>query len=325
LFKKVDDELEKWVADTLQQQVGLNLMPTFDPPTKQSDRLGVNLYLLELVYESRLARSNRPYPQPALRYLVTTNGGDQKQAHELLGVLLWAGFNKSRIQTNGQNPAEYVMEVDLAPVGSDIWSAFGIEPRPSFILRVLVPHEWLDKPAPIVTQTPITIQKPLTDWYGRLWLQNEGDRTPYDGVRIELFRPYRQAFSDSHGFFTIPSVLPVGPVPPKLTLSIHNRYELENVTFDGPGTAADPVEIILTHLYGRVVQGPQREPVAGAQVRLDDPERLVHTDLDGRFVIPVVLQDPLTKSLIIKAGRNQPQAVNFTGPGSPQQPVEIVL
>jgi hypothetical protein len=325
LFKKVDDELEKWVGDTLDQQLGLTLTPTFEPPTKQSDRLGVNLYLLELMYEPRLARSNRPYPQPALRYLVTTYGGDQKQAHELLGVLLWASFNKNRIQTNGQNPAEYVMEVDLEPVGSHIWSAFGIEPRPSFMLRVLVPHDWLGKSTPIVTQRPIPEQQPLTNWHGRLWLQNGGERTPFRGVRVEHFRPYRQSFSDSDGFFTVPSVLPIDAVPPKITLSIHNRYELENVPLAGPAAAASPTEITLAHLYGRLVRGPQKEPLAGALVHLKNPERLVHTDQDGRFIIPVVPLEPHEKSLIIQSGRTQSQAVNFTGTGSPQHPVEIEL
>ncbi|MCU0518329.1 MAG: DUF4255 domain-containing protein, partial [Oscillatoria sp. Prado101] len=71
-----------------------------------------------------LRGSQRTPLQAAARYLVTTWAGTPEDAHRLLGDLLFAAMDSAAFQA------------ELNPLPAAAWTAFGLPPQPSFVLRV---------------------------------------------------------------------------------------------------------------------------------------------------------------------------------------------
>ena len=292
----VDDRLRKWAEDALSSLPQAPRVTT-DPPAKAQSGAVVSLYLLELVNETRLARSTRPSPQPALRYLVTVSGPTEL-AHQALGLLLWSAYNLKqawRSQAIRQLPdseqigdlllrAPYAPELELEPVPSRIWSAFSIPPQPSFMLRVPIPYEWLERPSPYVTQqAAVQIHPALITLHGRILQvveippQPDGTTTqtlPLAGVSVELPAPYRQVYSDKDGRFAIPQVLATDDDAYRLNLTLSSGLILPLVELSGAGTPEQPVEIVTTLLHGQLFDVAANQPLAGAQVELALPPRV---------------------------------------------------
>lgn len=332
LFEQIDDALSEWITGVLRAHTGREVIPALDPPAREPAGLGVNVYLLELVQEPRLASARRPFPQPALRYLVTAHGGDAREAHRLLGLLLQAATNRQAL-TGPADAFRYQMDVELEPVAAHVWSAFNVPPRPSFLLRVLVPQEWLAETAPAALELAALELAPVADWYGQLWQEQAGERKPFAGVSVEVSRPYRRVYSDRDGRFVLPAMIDAGPEPPRLRLLVNNRYEVANLPFPGPGTATEPVALTLVHLYGRLVDG-QGQPLPNARVQLRLPapdgqgflvDRLVVSDADGRFLLPALPRQPQEKSVRITTGPGPAQAKTISSNGSATDPVEVIV
>jgi hypothetical protein len=121
MIDQVDNRLSEWVGTVLDG------MPVsfLAPGTKDPGR-GVNLYLLELVSSPPLRNLVPPPWQLSLRYLVTTWAETPAEMHRALGQLAFAAMQEPELG------------LELEPLSGADWSAFGIPPRPSFILKVLV-------------------------------------------------------------------------------------------------------------------------------------------------------------------------------------------
>lgn len=225
MIDQFDKQLASWV-----ESVVTGVKTSLAAPKDDDETLAVNLYLLELADDPLRHRTGHPTIQPTLRYLVTTSAGEPKDAHDLLGRLFYAARKRPDF------------EVELEPVSSQLWSAFGIAPRPSFILRLALPDEW---PAPQpknilpVTQGLVPAVGELVLLYGLVLGPNdttlasarvemialwEGPKTPSHLQEVPLTTNYSQleraAYTDSKGRFSLPGIQ---AAPAAKTLLVRTR------------------------------------------------------------------------------------------------------
>jgi hypothetical protein len=211
MIDQIDARLTKWV-----EEVVTGVRPSFAPPSDAEDGLAISLYLLEIADDPLRHSTGHPTIQPSLRYLVTTRAGEPQDAHHLLGLLFYAAKKHPEF------------EVELEKVDTELWSAFGIAPRPAFILRLPLPDEWptpQPEKAPPVTQELAPVAGELVPLYGLVVGPND---TPLASVRVEMIvlweRPEnpahlqevplttnysqleRAAYTDRKGRFTLPGI-----------------------------------------------------------------------------------------------------------------------
>jgi hypothetical protein len=116
----MDREIREWASATL---AGARV--THAPPGACEDGgSGVSLYLLEIRPAPAARGAERPPHQLALRYLVTAWAAEPEEAHRLLGELVFAAMDRPGA------------DVILEPPPPEVWAAFGVPPRPSFLLEV---------------------------------------------------------------------------------------------------------------------------------------------------------------------------------------------
>jgi len=181
MIDQIDAKLSKWV-----EGVVAGVHPSFAPPSDAEDGLAVSLYLLEIADDPLRHSTGHPTIQPSLRYLVTTRAGEPQDAHHLLGLLFYAA----------RKTPEF--EVELERVDTELWSAFGLAPRPAFILRLPLPDEW---PAPqpekafLVTQELVPEVGVLVPLYGLVVGPND---TPLASARVEMIALWEQPENPSH-------------------------------------------------------------------------------------------------------------------------------
>lgn len=127
---KFDEKLMQWVAQTLP---GTSI--SLEPPAKQGDESAVGLYLMEVAQTPTPSTGTRPPLRLMLKYLVTVRDQSPEKAHGKLVQLMLAAMETT----------EY--EVDAEPLPLTVWGAFGVVPRPCFLLRVPVSFEREQKKA----------------------------------------------------------------------------------------------------------------------------------------------------------------------------------
>jgi len=197
LIDKLDERLTSWV-----QSVVPGVKTTFAAPKDGEEDLAVNLYLLEIADDPLRHSTGHPPIQPSLRYLVTTSAGEPKDAHSLLGSLFYAARKGPRLDVrldvSFNFQLEVELEVELEPIASQLWTAFGIAPRPSFILRLPLPAEWpAPQPvkAPPVTQEIAPAAGELVPLYGLVLGPNE---IPLASARVEMIALWERQENPSH-------------------------------------------------------------------------------------------------------------------------------
>jgi hypothetical protein len=131
------------------------------------------------------------------------------------------------------------LEVELDPLPVHTWSAFGIPPQPSFILRVPLPREWPREEVPLVSQDAIPEAVPMTVLYG---LVLGPRKIPLARARVELPNLYRSTYTDAKGRF---SLLGVPAAPKSKTLLIRARGQEQVTTVAATGTLEQPIVIDL--------------------------------------------------------------------------------
>jgi hypothetical protein len=140
VIDQLDGQLTDWIRAVL-DPISVSLSPPSDDASE-----GINVYLMEIVSKpSARSGSQKPPLKATLRYLVTSSGEDVAQAHRRLWELIVHAAQK--VESND-------WAVDLAPIPIEAWRAFGIAPRPSFILGIPVQHEWEQRKLPIVAKSP---------------------------------------------------------------------------------------------------------------------------------------------------------------------------
>jgi len=181
MIDESDRRLTKWIGGIL-DQVNVSLAP---PEATESGK-GVGLYLLELLQSQPPRGARRPPLLMTLRYLVTTHAPKPEDAHQMLGALVVAAC---------ENPD---FEVEQEPLPVELWTALGVAPRPSFVLRVPLRVERPEKLAPLVRQPLIVKQLPLRGLAGRVL---GPDDIPIMNARVELPALDLYTSTDSKGRF----------------------------------------------------------------------------------------------------------------------------
>ena len=193
LIEQVDEQLKSWIREVhgdvaLSLDAPRDVDPSTDASADGAPGTGVNLYLLELVESPPLRGPGRSPLQIALRYLVTTWAPEAEKAHNLLGELVFAAMQHEQF------------EAELHPLPAATWSALGIRPRPSFVLRALLR---LEQPAPEVERVlkPLQVQAvPLRSLSGVVL---GPDDIPLAGALVEARGYGRRSRTDLQGRFVL--------------------------------------------------------------------------------------------------------------------------
>jgi len=213
-LEQADLTLKGWAATVIEATP-----VSFDAPAPPTEGEAVGLYLLE-VADTFLPRTQHRAPlQVKLRYLVTAWAKEAARAHHLLGRLLFAALENEDFT------------VALAPPPATLWSAFGLAPRPAFLLEMPFSRE---RPEPrtkrihqALTQSVLTV--PLEGQ-----VLGPGD-VPLPGAVVELPKTELFAETDASGWFRLPRV-PSQPRPTLLRVRARGEiraFTLENALSEG--------------------------------------------------------------------------------------------
>lgn len=196
----VDNALKTWIVSAL-GEVDVSL----EPPGACPDDC-VNAYLLDMQYAPPAERGRSKIFSLTLRYLVTAWNTDPLKAHRALGDLALAV---------AEHP-EY--QIDLDPLPASTWTAFGVAPRPAFLLCAPLKPERELPPVRLITE-PVIHAHPLTQLEGVLL--GPGD-LPVVGARVELPTIGRHAITDRKGYFCLTAV-PAEPAHKQLRIRAKGR------------------------------------------------------------------------------------------------------
>lgn len=186
MIDQVDQELQEWV-----KSVVADVDVVLGPPHQFEGKRGVSLYLLALAPPPAAWMNRQSAIRVALRYLVTTWAEDEQRAHAMLGQLVQAAIEKR----------EY--ELDLTEVPVAMWMAFGIVPRPAFMLSLPLPVERAESAVKLV-QGPIVVRgAPVRSVHGIVL--GPGD-VPVAGASIELPALQLHTHTDTRGRFQFTTV-----------------------------------------------------------------------------------------------------------------------
>jgi hypothetical protein len=184
MVDETDQYMQDWVGSVVKAAD-----VSFAAPSAQKGR-GVSVYLLEMVQSPPPSTGRRPPLQLNLRYLLTAWSDKPRDAHEILGQLLFAAMDKKEFQ------------VEMEPVPIAMWSAFGVPPQPSFVVRV-----------PLRQERPETLAKPVripiiktTPFIGMYGVVLGPDDIPISGSRIEIPSLNLSTNTDPKGRFHFPGV-----------------------------------------------------------------------------------------------------------------------
>lgn len=219
MIEAVDQRLKDWAGSVIQ---GTPISLT--APSASDTGRGIGLYLMDLVHAPPPRTVKRPPLRISLRYLVTTWAEKPEEAHGLLGQLVFAAMDSSEV------------EVELDPVPVSVWRAFGVAPRPSFVLRVPLQQERLE-PAVQLVRAPLKVDtSPVQSLQGVVLGPNE---IPLVGARVELPGLRLSTRTDSKGRFHF-STVPAEPSAKLLRITAKGR-ELSVKTEGDAGR--DPIVI----------------------------------------------------------------------------------
>jgi hypothetical protein len=218
MIEKVDRRLQIWAA-TVVGKVPISLAP---PGRDGREDSAVGLYLLELA-ESPSPRTSGPQPlQLLLRYLVTASSPDPEEAHRLLGELLFAALETAEL------------EVDMTPLPTAVWQAFGVAPRPAFILRVPLVKERKARPVRRVLE-PLRVEiSPVAQLAGVVL--GPGD-LPLAGARVEVPALNVSTRTDYRGRFHFAAV----PQDATEVLRVEARGQELSVAMEHPADPESPL------------------------------------------------------------------------------------
>jgi hypothetical protein len=221
----IDRRLLDWIKNTLDSVEVFLTAPGASETTH-----GVGLYLLELIH-TPAARTTQPPPlQVTLRYLVTARADKPEEAHRLIGLLVFSALENS----------EFEVESDvLTPA---MWSALGVAPQPSFVLRVPLRRERPADPPAKRVRLPLVIQSsPITTLHGQVV---GAGGAPIAGARVEVPSASLSTRTDFEGRFSF-STVPASPRAQLLRVKAKGREF--SITAERSG---DDDQTLIIHLQG---------------------------------------------------------------------------
>lgn len=186
VIAETDERLRAWARDVAR---GVDI--SLRRPTDEATGTVVSLYLLDLMNVPPARTGPRPPTQIVLRYLVTAWAEEPESAHQILEELLFSAMETSDI------------EIESQAVDPQLWVAFGVAPRPAFVLRVPVRRVRAREEAPIVREFITVDVQPIIPLRGTVL----GPRNlPLPDVRVELPSLELATRTDRRGFFQFPGV-----------------------------------------------------------------------------------------------------------------------
>jgi hypothetical protein len=170
VIDQVDARLTDWIRKVLGSTSVSLSVPRDDDATE-----GIDVHLMEIVRRpSTRSGPEKPPLQVTLRYLVTSNARDASVAHRRLWDLIVLATQKAEQDD---------WTVELEPIALEAWSAFGIAPRPAFILGIPLRHDWAQRKLPVVKQAPTMETSATRPFDGRVVGPED---LPFVGVTVEL-------------------------------------------------------------------------------------------------------------------------------------------
>jgi hypothetical protein len=221
MIEEADDLVTGWASTVLPHAEVL-----LGRPEEDKSGAGVRIHLLELVQKPQPRGQQKPPVQMSLRYLVTTWADEPRDAHKLLGELVFAAADRTDF------------EVELEPLADSLWSALGATPRPHFVMRVPVSRERA-QPETKLVRKPLVVH---ATGMSRLAGQIVGpDDMPVPDAYIELPNLRRSTRSDSSGHFEFDAIPSDPPVK-----ELHIRAKGRDFALEGdPSLDGHPVVIRL--------------------------------------------------------------------------------
>jgi uncharacterized protein DUF4255 len=187
---QLDERLRNWIANEIE---GAEI--SLAAPAKERPGRGVSLYLLELMPFPAPRTDKRPPLQLSLKYLVTAWSERPEDAHEILVHLMFAAMEDKDFQ------------VDLEPIPLTAWTAMGVPPQPSFVLRVPLRQERPEAQTKLV-RYPLEVQSsPIVGFHGVLL--GPGD-VPLSQCQVEIPDLNLATRTDYKGRFCFPNVPAAG-------------------------------------------------------------------------------------------------------------------
>jgi len=181
-----DERLKNWILSVVQTTEVSLAAPNVDKPGS-----GVGMYLLEVMQSPTPTTLRRSPLQLSLRYLITTWSERAEDAHQALVRLIFAAMENTEFQ------------VELDPIPITVWTAFGVPPRPHFILRQPLRQERPEPQSKLVRQ-PLTVKtSPVIGLHGQLL--GPGD-LPLADCRVEIPALRLSSSTDYNGRFYFPAV-----------------------------------------------------------------------------------------------------------------------
>ena len=221
MIDEIDQQLIDWVNTVLKgEKVSLA------KPSPSEKGRGISVYLMELNPIPKVREQDGTTLQCSLRYLVTTWAEDPALAHRLLGTLAFAAMEHTDF------------EVDFEPLSPACWSAFGVEPRPSFFLRLPVRQHRAFPPTKLVTQPMVLRASSIHTFSGLVYGPKE---TPIMGAKVEAPALQLSTRTDSKGQFYFPGF----PQDVAVMLRVRAKGQEVNVTIDPSKKKSDPFVISL--------------------------------------------------------------------------------
>lgn len=303
----IDDFLKDWIGE-----LNTRVKVTFDTPNEAEDKLSVNLYLMEIVDDQERRHSTgRPPLQPSLRYLVTTTGDTFKSAHKMLWQVLDAALDRDDFK------------VEFEPASSQIWTAFKIAPRPSFVLQVPLHRGWPGEQIQFARgvearfSSMITLQGTLVGDPGNL---------PVPRARVEMPSLNRAVYTDRDGQFSLPNV-PSQPASGQWELRIEARGMYQQIKLPVPPTLGAPLTLTFNFnrvsLFGQLVAANDPKiMLSPAEVSIPELDLHTFTGPDGRFQLDFVPSSPTEKQLLVRYKSRQ-QTITIKETGTQTNPISI--
>ncbi|NIM94254.1 MAG: DUF4255 domain-containing protein [Anaerolineales bacterium] len=220
MVDRVDERIREWAESELD---GIEV--SLDPPDPSRDGPGISIYLFQLVPAPPARGTKRPPLQINLRYLVTTYSETRGDAHRMLGELAFAAM---------ANPE---FEVELDPLGPDVWLAFGINPLPSFILSVPLRKEQPEPDTKLVYKPLVVKTAAVISLHG---LVLGPEDIPLPSARIEIPHLQVSERTDREGRFCFLSV----PSEPRMKLlRVKAKGKQLDIEVDQPTSKEEPFVI----------------------------------------------------------------------------------
>ncbi|HEX7151023.1 MAG TPA: hypothetical protein VF618_06005 [Thermoanaerobaculia bacterium] len=139
MIDQTDDRLLAWARKIVPDAEVMLAAP--------ADDHGIRIHLLTIQPVNAPRGARRPPLELTVSYLVTTSAEDARDAHRWLAALAFDALSTPEWQVADE------------PLTTDLWRAFGVAPRPSFVVRMPVRMAREERLAPPVRTTVLQLHQ----------------------------------------------------------------------------------------------------------------------------------------------------------------------